>query len=129
MKESQALDSETLMQKIVQLVREKRGEDVVALDVRGVVDYMDFLVLATARSERQNRAIAEHAVRSLKREGERALSNAGAEAGTWICVDFVDVVLHLFTPETRQHYDLELLWADADRVDVPEEDRASRSSA
>lgn len=127
MTESRAFDNEALMQRLVQLVREKRGEDVVALDVREVADYMDYLVIATARSERQNRAIADHVVRTLKREGERVLSNAGADEGQWVCLDFVDVVLHVFTPDTREHYDLELLWADAKRVDVPEAEPASRS--
>jgi len=127
MTESQALDNEALMQRLVHLVREKRGEDVVALDVRDVVDYMDFMVIATARSERQARAIADHVLRSLKHEGERALSSAGAEEGSWICLDFVDVVLHVFTPPTRQHYDLELLWADAKSVEIPEPEPARRS--
>ena len=120
MTESHASTPEALMQRVVHLVREKQGEDVIVLDLRDLVDYLDYLVVATARSERQNRAIADHVARTLKREGEYALSNAGAEEGTWICVDFFDVVLHLFTPDTRAHYDLELLWADAEVVEVPE---------
>jgi ribosome-associated protein len=95
------------------LCKEKRAEDVVALDVRGLADYMDFLLIATGSGERQNRAIVDHVVRSLRGSKQRPLSVAGEEQGTWICADFVDVVLHVFDAPTRAQYDLELLWADA----------------
>ena len=116
MAEKERFDSEALLNRVVSLCHERRGEDIVALDVRELVDYMDFLVVATGRSERQNKAIADHVGRQLKREGQTALSQAGTEEGAWICIDFVDVVLHVFTSDMRAHYDLELLWADADRV-------------
>ncbi len=115
-----ALTSEELTQRLASLCLERKAEDVVVLDVRELVDYMDFLVLATGRSERQNRAIAEHVIRSMKKEGSIPLSRAGIDGGAWICLDFVDVVLHVFMPETRGHYDLELLWADAKGVEVPQ---------
>ena len=110
------VSSEALKEALVRECLEVRGEDVVVLDVRELVDYMDFLVIATARSERQNRAIADRVIRTLKKDRVVPLSRAGIEGGHWICLDFVDVVLHLFTPETRAHYDIELLWADAKRT-------------
>jgi ribosome-associated protein len=119
MTRSETLTSEALMQRVVALCREKRAEDVVVLDVRDLVDYMDYLLVASGRSDRQNRSIVENVVRGVKRDGVRPLSQAGLEAGSWICLDLVDVVLHVFTPEKREHYDLELLWADAPRVEVP----------
>lgn len=113
-------DAETLLGRVVALCLERRAEDVAVLDVRELVDYMDFMVVVTGRSGRQNRAIAAHVLTQLKREFRLLpLSKAGADAGAWICVDLVDVVLHVFDPESRAHYDLELLWADADRVEVP----------
>ena len=114
------LTSEQLRERLVALCQEKRGEDIVILDARELVDYMDYLVLVSGRSERQNRAIADHTYKGLKHAGLLPLSRGGYDGGTWICLDYVDVVLHLFTPETRTHYDLELLWADAKRIDVPE---------
>lgn len=114
-------DSQAMMRHLVARCREKRGEDVVVLDVRELADYMDYLVIATARGERQCRAIADDLVRSARHEGARPLSEAGVEAGAWICIDFVDVVVHVFTPSTRAHYDLELLWADAKRVEIQAE--------
>jgi len=114
---SRELTARDLAFRIVDLCEERRGEDLVVLDIRELVDYMDFLVIGTARSERQGRAISEHVVREVKRAGHLPLSRAGIEAGSWICLDYVDVVLHVFTPETRAKYDLELLWADAERVE------------
>ena len=110
--------SEALARRVGALCREKRAEDVVVLDVRGLADYMDFLVIATGLAERQNRAVADHVVRSLRGEKVRPLSVSGEDVGTWICVDLVDVVLHVFDRATRTHYDLELLWGDAPRLDL-----------
>jgi len=107
-----------LLQRVVELCHERKAEDVVVLDVRELVEYMDAMVICTGRSPRQNRAIAEHVMTQLKRDHRvLPLSKAGAEAGAWICVDFVDVVLHVFEPDARSHYDLELLWADAVRTE------------
>jgi ribosome-associated protein len=108
-----------VLHKVVALAREKRAEDVVALDVRGLADYMDFLVIATGRSPRQNRAIAEGVMRGLKGLKIRPLARPGPEDGAWICLDFVDVVFHVLDGATRAHYDLELLWGDAAPVDLP----------
>jgi ribosome-associated protein len=114
------LSSAALTQRVVDLCHERRGEDVVVLDVHELVEYMDAMVIVTGRSARQNRAIADHVLTTLKREhGILPLSAAGTESGHWICVDLVDVVLHVFEPDARAHYDLELLWADAGRTEHP----------
>ncbi len=115
-----SLSSEELLARVVALARERRAEDVVALDVRRLADYMDYLVLVTGRSPRQNRSIAEGVMRGLKGLKVRPLKRPGPEDGAWICLDFVDVVLHVFDGATRAHYDLELLWGDADPVELPE---------
>ena len=119
------MTGERMLERLVALARERRGEDLVALDVRELVEYMDYLLVVTARSERQNRAIAENIIRGMKQEGILPLSRAGIDAGSWICIDLVDVVVHLFTPDTRAIYDLELLWADAPRKELPEPQRVS----
>ncbi len=115
-----SLDATALMERVVALARELRAEDLVALDVRELVDYMDYLVVGTGRSSRQNQSIVEHVAGELKRgHGILPLSISGKDPGTWICLDLVDVVLHIFDGEHRDIYDLELLWADAGRVDLP----------
>ncbi len=116
--DERTIDGDALMQRVVALCHENKAEDVVSLDVRELVDYMDHLVICTGRSARQNRAIAEHVITQLKRtEGVLPLSRAGLDAGSWVCIDLVDVVLHVFEPETRTHYDLELLWGESERTE------------
>jgi ribosome-associated protein len=120
MRQRERLDGQAIFEQIALACREKKGEDIQAFDVCGLVDYMDVLVVVSARSERQNRAIADHVVATLRRRGVHPLSEAGVAGGTWICLDYVDVVVHFFTPETRLHYDLDLLWGDAPRLPLPE---------
>jgi ribosome-associated protein len=113
-------DSLALARRIAALVVERRGTDVVLLDVRSLVDYTDFFLLASGTSGRQNQTIAEHVVRTLKQDRLLAISKSGLDTGSWICLDLGDVVVHVFDPETRARYDLELLWADAPRADAVE---------
>jgi ribosome-associated protein len=111
-------DTLPLARKIASLAEERRATDLVLLDVRGLVDYTDYFLLATGQSARQNQAIAEHVVKTLKGEKRYAISKAGLDTGRWICIDLTDVVFHVFDAETRARYDLELLWADAPRIDL-----------
>lgn len=110
-------ESIALARRVANLARERRGTDVVVMDVRALVDYADAFIVVTGQSARQNLAIAEHVVKSLKADKTYAISKSGLDTGTWICLDLGDVVVHVFDPETRARYDLELLWADAPRVD------------
>ncbi len=118
MSKTRTRDSESLVRSIARVCHERRGGDIVALDVRELVEYMDFLLIVTGRSARQNRAISEVVIRERKREDDLPISRAGVEGGSWICLDYFDVVLHIFDDETREHYDLELLWADAKPFDL-----------
>jgi ribosome-associated protein len=111
-----ASDTLDVARHIAVLADERRGADIVILDVRALVDYTDFFVIVSGQSSRQNQAIAEHVVRTLKGEKRYAISKAGLDSGSWICLDLGSVVVHVFDPETRARYDLELLWSDAPRV-------------
>jgi len=118
MSENEPNSIEASLRQVAAMCAEKRGTNIVALDVRGLVDYMDFLLIVTGRGPRQNRAIAEHVIIQMKREKMLPLSRSGVEGGTWVCVDYVDFVVHIFDQETREHYDLELLWADAEPLEL-----------
>ncbi len=111
-------DTLALARRIAALVREKRGVDVVLLDVRSLVDYTDFFLIASGASARQNQTIAEHVIRTLKADRRLPISRAGIDTGTWICIDLGDVVAHVFEPDLSAKYDLALLWADAPRVEA-----------
>lgn len=111
--------SAELVRRIASLVDAKQGADLVALDVRELVGYTDFLVICTARNERQARAIADEVKLRLKQE--RKLLPGGSEAAEsagWIVLDYLDCVLHVFTEEARQRYQLEDLWREAPRLEL-----------
>jgi ribosome-associated protein len=100
---------------------DKKAQDVEILDVRGKVDYADFVVIASGRSDRQVGAIARGIEESLKRDhGQRCFGVEGLTQGQWVLMDFGDVIVHVFHQDTRGYYDLEALWMDAARVEVPE---------
>jgi ribosome-associated protein len=86
--------------------------------MRSVCDYTDFFVIASGRNPRQTKAIHDEVVGALKRE-QRLIprSTSGLPEATWVVADFLDVVLHIFTPETRQYYRLEDLWSDVPSVE------------
>jgi ribosome-associated protein len=87
--------------------------------MRGVCDFTDFFVIATGRNPRQTKAIYDEVAGTLKKD-QRLLprSSAGVREGDWIVGDYTDVVLHIFTPETRRYYRLEDLWSDVPSVEV-----------
>jgi ribosome-associated protein len=96
-----------------------KAEDVVVVDVRGLTDVADLLVIATSLGDRQLGAMADAAEDAIKGVG-RTLIGIGGESGSgWMVVDTGDVVTHLLTRAMREYYDLDGLWADATRVEIP----------
>src|SRR5262245_24260257 len=98
---------------------EKKALAVEILDVVGKVDYADFLVLMTGRSNRQVDALAQAIEEACAKKKKRALSVEGLPAAAWVLLDFGDVVVHIFQEEARGLYDIEGLWLDAARLPVP----------
>jgi ribosome-associated protein len=100
---------------------DKKATDVVVLNVAKLTSVADYLVLGSAESERQTRAIADHVDGILSSSGSAPLSMEGTASSPWVLIDFGDVVAHIFRHDVRKHYALERLWADAKRVRVPDE--------
>jgi ribosome-associated protein len=99
------------------VAEENRGRDIVILDMRALTPVFDYFVLASGASRRQLHAISEEIDRVFEKEmGDRRLGIEGYEESRWILLDYGDVVVHLFDPETRSYYALEELWAQAKRV-------------
>jgi ribosome-associated protein len=112
--------SEALARRVAELADAKAAADIVVLDMRALVSYTDFLVICTARNERQARAIADEVKLKLKLKQEGSLLPGGsevAEAAGWIVLDYLDCVLHVFTDEARRRYQLEDLWREAPRLE------------
>jgi ribosome-associated protein len=96
---------------------ENRGRDIVILDLRELTALFDYFVVVSGASRRQLHAISEEIDRVLEREmGDRRLGIEGYEESRWILLDYGDVVVHLFEPQTRSYYALEELWGHAKRV-------------
>jgi ribosome-associated protein len=115
--------SEALARRLAELADSKAATEVVILDMRGLVSYTDFLTICTARNERQARAIADEAKLRLKQEQKLLPAGAeAAEAAGWIVLDYLDCVLHVFTAEARQRYQLEDLWREAPRLEQASQD-------
>ena len=88
------------------------------LDVSSVIVLTDVFVIATGTSRRHVKTLAEEIEAQLKQLDRRPLRREGVEEGSWVLIDFGDVVVHLFDEETRAYYDLERLWRDAPRLAV-----------
>jgi ribosome-associated protein len=103
------------------LALELRGHDVLVLDLRGISSATDYFVIASGTSDVQVKAIADHIVDELKKDGERPAHVEGLRGGRWVLIDYIDFVVHVFHPQARQFYQLESLWGDAPRWEAPAE--------
>jgi len=113
------MEAEALARRLAELADSKGATEILALDMRGLVSYTDFLVICTARNERQAAAVSDEVNLRLKRDDELLPRQIeGGPAAGWIVLDYLDCVLHVFTPEARDRYRLEQLWADAARLDL-----------
>ncbi len=92
---------------------EKKGEELVVLDLRGIASFTDFFVIMHGNSSRQNKAIYENIEMELRKENIRPLSVEGKERADWILMDFGGFIVHVFSREAREYYSLEKLWGDA----------------
>ena len=97
---------------------ERKASNPVVLDVHELVSFADAFVFLTGGSDRQVKAIAEAIQQALKRHDEMPLGVEGLQDGRWVLMDLNDVIVHIFQPEVREHYDLERLWSDAPRVEL-----------
>ena len=94
----------------------EKAEDVVVLDLRGLAGFTDFFVIATASSERRRTTIVDAVERRVReRVGRKPIHLEGYPAAGWVLADYVDFVVHVFSPESRELYQLEKLWGDAAR--------------
>ena len=111
------MTSKELLEKIVSILDEKKAEDIVAIETAGITIVADYFVIASATSNPHVKALADDVEDELAKLGVFASHIEGRATG-WILLDFNDVIVHVFLNESREYYNLEHLWADANRVDI-----------
>jgi ribosome-associated protein len=103
---------------VAELAADRKALDIVQLDLRGMIGYADYFVICSGRTDRQTRAIHDAIHEGMKARGLLPRRVEGLGEARWILMDYLDVVVHVFTPETREYYRLEQLWGEAPSLAV-----------
>jgi ribosome-associated protein len=112
--EDSQMTPETILSAAVEHASDRKAEEIVSLDLRAIGGFADYFLICTGRSDRQCRAIHDGIHLGMKNEhGMLPARVEGVSEGHWILMDYLDVVVHVFTPETRERYRLEQLWGEA----------------
>jgi ribosome-associated protein len=110
---SDQLQGEALVDRIASIASDRKAIDIRVLDVRGMVGYTDFFVICSGNTERQTKAIHDAIHEELKGLGVLPRRTEGARESRWVLMDYLDAVVHIFTPDAREFYRLEQLWGEA----------------
>jgi ribosome-associated protein len=123
------LNSTELANKIAEIIFTKKGFDVIVIDLKKLVTFTDYFVVCSADSDVQVKAIADEVDKVLSEQGIKCWHREGLKALTWVLLDYVDVVVHIFKKEAREFYNLEKLWGDApsEKMTDPAEKKAVTS--
>ena len=105
---------------VIDAMEDKKALDLVVLDLRETEAFTDFFVVASGQSNRQVKAITDAIDLNLKKTGLRPTHMEGYDHAEWVLMDCFDMIVHIFTERTREHYDLERLWGSAKRIAVQE---------
>ncbi|OLE64915.1 MAG: ribosome silencing factor [Acidobacteria bacterium 13_1_20CM_2_68_14] len=115
---------------VLEAATDKKGEDPVALNLKGIASFTDCFVIVGGTQRRQTQAICDAIIERLAAKGQRPGHLEGYNLGDWILIDYADLVVHVFTRETREFYGLENLWGDAPRMNLARpESRSSRDTS
>lgn len=108
-----------IVREVALVTLDKKAEEIIVLDLRGVTDATDFFIMVSGDTDVQVRAIADHVIDRIKETRQlKPWHVEGYQYGTWILLDYIDFVLHIFEKSTREYYQLERLWGDAETVEL-----------
>ena len=109
---AESVGASTMVDRVAAIASDKKAIDIRVLDVRRVVSYTDYFLICSGNTERQTKAIHDAVYEELKKEGVLPRRVEGARESRWILLDYLDFVVHVFTPEARSFYRLEQLWGE-----------------
>jgi ribosome-associated protein len=112
-KKALALEDRKKIFLVKDLLEEKKAEDIVILDLRGLSSVTDTMIVASGHSDRHVQAVSEFLAQEMKKHGYIPLGSEGLQSGRWALIDYGEIVVHVFYDEIRLHYDLEGVWRDA----------------
>ena len=124
---AEEIDDRVLM--ALRAAAEKKAKDSVVLDLREIASFTDFFVITSGSNERQVQAISDEVVETLKKNGSSVARVEGYKTAEWILLDYGDFVVHVFDEKARKFYDLERLWRESKRVELPAELGGADSSS
>lgn len=107
------VDMPAVLERATALAADRKGVDMVVLDLRGLSNATDWFFVASGTSDMHVRSIAEHIIEELRKQGTRPSHVEGLRTGRWVLIDYIDFVVHVFHPAAREFYQLERLWGDA----------------
>lgn len=116
--------SDSILDTLAEAMLERHGFKVVALDMSETPLTMEAFLIVSAENRIQARAISDHVERTAKANAFRKHHIEGYDEGSWILIDFVDLVVHIFLPQTREYYNLEMLWSDVPRIQFDDEEES-----
>lgn len=122
------MDALDCLNTVAQAIFDKKGSNILALDLRQISTLVDYVVIAEGSVGKHVVAIAEHVIKSLKEEGVSPVYVEGMKEGDWVVIDLSGIVIHLFQPTWREKYRLEALWRDAEIVDLEIDTQAKLGS-
>lgn len=110
--------SKEIVEKIIKVIDDKIGKDTVVIDLSTISTIADYFILTNGESLRQTKVLAEDIMSELEAEGIFVRNKEGHQTGSWILLDYGDIVVHIFEKDTRDFYDLEKIWQDAKLIPV-----------
>jgi len=112
------MQTETMRQEILAAIADVKGQDTKVLDVRGVTDFTDYMIIVSGTSSRHVQTVADKVRVHMRERGVRPVGSEGEATGDWVLIDFGDVVVHVMRPQVRDFYNLEKLWGEGARTTV-----------
>jgi ribosome-associated protein len=106
------------LKRAIELAIDRKGVEMLLLDLRGLSNSTDYFLLVNGTSDTHVRAISDHIIDELRKEGMKADHIEGLRTGRWVLIDFIDFVIHVFHPSAREFYQLERLWGDAPAIPI-----------